>query len=408
VVTPIHAANNTLGGPAVFLGPYNWLNDLLHRGAFDLSKDELKQYSRKFFEITQDCDAHSDINDGECVQFRLDWKKQSRLYLGKCKETLLQLKFETSPCLHDEPVKAYDTTKGHKNTQGLTTKGKKYLGALLDRGMIIDTAHMSDASVDDTYQLIVDRLVRDHPACNGYSLLRPGHEDCDRFTAPAIISHAHFRGQARYGAEDFMPSEYDISNHHLAMLGRVGGVVGPFIAEDRIATPWDPALPKGQEPLTHDCAMSSKSFAYSFHFARQKTGGGVGMATDFTFIPATAPRFGKEACWAYHLARDPKKERKDYPDQYDLKAQQDGVLYDGYPPKKGVRVGNNVPLKAYELGQRVFDFNIDGLAHFGLVPDLLQDLKNLRMPNDDFEALFSSAEAYIQMWEKAQRAAHTP
>jgi hypothetical protein len=34
------------------------------------------------------------------------------------------------------------------------------------------------------------------------------------------------------------------------------------------------------------------------------------------------------------------------------------------------------------------------------VPDMLQDLKNLGMPADNLEALFSSAEAYLKMWEK--------
>ena len=48
-------------------------------------------------------------------------------------------------------------------------------------------------------------------------------------------------------------------------------------------------------------------------------------------------------------------------------------------------------------------FNLDGLAHFGLLPDMLQDLKNLGPSRDDFEALFSSAESYISMWEKVER-----
>jgi hypothetical protein len=50
--------------------------------------------------------------------------------------------------------------------------------------------------------------------------------------------------------------------------------------------------------------------------------------------------------------------------------------------------------------KRPFDFNLEGLANFGLVPDMLQDLKNLGMPADNLEALFSSAEAYLKMWEK--------
>jgi hypothetical protein len=64
---------------------------------------------------------------------------------------------------------------------------------------------------------------------------------------------------------------------------------------------------------------------------------------------------------------------------------------------------DGVPLRQYQLGDRKFDFNEDGLAHFGMVPDMLQDLKNLHLSREDFEALFSSAEGYLEMWEKAER-----
>ena len=60
------------------------------------------------------------------------------------------------------------------------------------------------------------------------------------------------------------------------------------------------------------------------------------------------------------------------------------------------------PLKPYHMDGRVFDFNRDGLAHYGLVPDMLQDLKNVEMPTRDFQALFQSAEAYLEMWEKVE------
>ena len=52
---------------------------------------------------------------------------------------------------------------------------------------------------------------------------------------------------------------------------------------------------------------------------------------------------------------------------------------------------------------RTYDFNVDGLAHFGLIPDMLQDLKNVGLSQGDFQSLFSSAESYIEMWEKTER-----
>lgn len=68
--------------------------------------------------------------------------------------------------------------------------------------------------------------------------------------------------------------------------------------------------------------------------------------------------------------------------------------------------GPNEPLRrsyAYN-GGRDFDFNIDGLAHYGMFPDLIQDLKNLGFTPGQLTPLFLASEQYIQMWEQAHRA----
>ena len=384
-VTPIHAADNLLGGAAVSFAPYNWLNDLLHRKKLDMTEDELDLDPARYFEVdTWKCDGPV----GECVQLHLKESQQNRLYIGRCLESFGRL----SPCLkQNEPWAPYHPEGGHRNKREFTRFGRQYIEALMDRGMIVDTAHMSDKSVEGVYSAIGGRLARDHPECSGD--LNSNTAECNEFAYPAIVSHAHFRAQARYGARDFMPSEYDIGNHNLKLMRRVGGVAGAFVAEDRIA---------GGNTLAfkNDCALSSKSFGYSLDFAQRALGRyGAGMATDFTLIPGAAPRFGPDACWAYHMAEDPGQEKKT--GYYDFDAQDKGVLYRGMAVKRGVKAGPNAPLIYYQMGKRKFDFNVDGLAHFGMVPDLLQDLKNLGAKLDP---LFSSAEGYIRMWEKAERA----
>ena len=37
---------------------------------------------------------------------------------------------------------------------------------------------------------------------------------------------------------------------------------------------------------------------------------------------------------------------------------------------------------------RDFDYNLDGLAHYGMLPDMLQDLKNVGFPPTEMAALF--------------------
>jgi len=64
--------------------------------------------------------------------------------------------------------------------------------------------------------------------------------------------------------------------------------------------------------------------------------------------------------------------------------------------------GPNEPMRrsyAYP-GGRDFDFNLDGLAHYGMLPDLIQDLKNQGLNPTQLRPLFLGTEEYIKMWEK--------
>ncbi len=68
--------------------------------------------------------------------------------------------------------------------------------------------------------------------------------------------------------------------------------------------------------------------------------------------------------------------------------------------------GPNEPLRrsfAYN-GGRDFDFNIDGLAHYGMFPDLIQDLKNQGFSPEHIRPLFMATEQYLKMWEQAEAA----
>ena len=54
------------------------------------------------------------------------------------------------------------------------------------------------------------------------------------------------------------------------------------------------------------------------------------------------------------------------------------------------------------VGNRVIDFNTEGMVHIGLLPELLQDARADAVSDDDIEPIFRSAEGYIRMWEKAE------
>ncbi|MCZ4080166.1 membrane dipeptidase [Rhodococcus sp. H36-A4] len=56
-------------------------------------------------------------------------------------------------------------------------------------------------------------------------------------------------------------------------------------------------------------------------------------------------------------------------------------------------------------GERVFDVNIDGAAHYGLIPDWIADTQLVAGADGDqfIEDLSHGAEAYLQMWERVAK-----
>jgi hypothetical protein len=54
------------------------------------------------------------------------------------------------------------------------------------------------------------------------------------------------------------------------------------------------------------------------------------------------------------------------------------------------------------MGEREVDFNNEGMIHIGLVAELVEDARQTGVADEDLDIVFKSAEAYIQMWERAQ------
>ena len=71
------------------------------------------------------------------------------------------------------------------------------------------------------------------------------------------------------------------------------------------------------------------------------------------------------------------------------------------------KFGGNAPIRRYKTGNRDWDFNTDGMAHYGLMPDFLQDLRNVGMSAGSLTPLMRSAEDYLKMWEKSLKSSGT-
>jgi hypothetical protein len=85
-----------------------------------------------------------------------------------------------------------------------------------------------------------------------------------------------------------------------------------------------------------------------------------------------------------------------------------GLAQQGLPPGANAPKVNypfksldgSVTLDRQHTGQRTFDYNNDGVAHYGLYADWTDEVRNLGGPQiaDD---LLNGPEAYLQMWERA-------
>jgi microsomal dipeptidase-like Zn-dependent dipeptidase len=375
-VAPVHAVDNEIGGPTILNAPYNWLNDFIANKAQQVRPRQLK--TAKFFEIQADDCAANHEPQGECVLFRLNPFPQLRLVISRPIFTL----FQRAPGFVIRTEASFNTGQlGQKNKKGLTSTGQDYIRALLRRGMIVDTAHMSDKSVNDTYAVLQTR---------------PGY--------PAVISHAHYRKEGLYKnpekeIADYLASEYDISDSNLEKVKNAGGVIGTFMHQARINPD---SIDTHISHITDDCGDSSKGFAFAYHYAQEHVPNGIGMATDMTFIPTVSPRFGDHPCEGYKSFRHGQTQHAYHSERDRPRDQKDPVLYFGISPIQ--KTNQHDPVTPYVMDCRTFDFNRDGLANFGLIPDMLQDLHNVEMPKHDLQALFGSAEAYLEMWERVERA----
>ncbi len=68
--------------------------------------------------------------------------------------------------------------------------------------------------------------------------------------------------------------------------------------------------------------------------------------------------------------------------------------------------GKNRPLIRSLAGERRdFDINLDGMAHYGMLPDFLQDVCNSGLTPQDLAPLFRSAYDYTEMWRVCEQRA---
>lgn len=306
---PIHLANNSFGGVALY-------GDKTAPGLFNTNNYYL---NKEFFSARGDWD----------LEFQLEYPEVAALAgLGNS----LRLLFGGQPTVlisEGEFEKlGYPVFQGHKNSRGLV---KSELLKLMKKGILIDLAHMSEASQDDALEL------------------------AQEYDYPVMNSHTGLRRDGEYAT-----SERDMKHSHAARMAKLGGVIG--LGTKAV----------GSQPVGNWVESYCEAF-------RVMGGRGVALGTDFNGFDTQIP-FSEKAI--------------DYPIRVPSQCSE---------RMNGPKLN---PLPKYQIGTRCYDFEKDGLAHYGMLPDFIQAIsQDSQLKITDIEQLFRTAEATIQMWEKVEAAA---
>jgi microsomal dipeptidase-like Zn-dependent dipeptidase len=229
---------------------------------------------------------------------------------------------------------ARDAAGNCRNTKGLTDEGKALVQAMMAKGMLVDMAHLSEKSVQDTYALA---------QANTYY--------------PLYISHGHFREVMN---PDLADDEKTTPATVVRYLRQTGGMFG-------LRTAHDETRAYTKSGVANDCHGSTRSLAQAYEFGRQGLKVPMAFGADFNgFIQQTRPRFGPHGACSATIEAEAKAQA--------ALQQQSG------PGRLGT------------------DFDEYGLAHVGLLPDLLNDLSRVGAHTEE---LANSAETFIRMWERA-------
>jgi microsomal dipeptidase-like Zn-dependent dipeptidase len=249
---------------------------------------------------------------------------------------------------------------GQCNARGLTPLGEKFVKLLMSRHMVIDIDHMSRNAENRTLE-IAENV--------------PGKY-------PIVASHTGFIDM-NIGAKRSEPQK---SIEKIQQIYRNGGLIGAITHQGTV----DEVTTFAPGQVVRDCSNSTKTWAQMYLYAVKQAGvPALAFGTDFNgFAGEPGPRFGSQPCG---------QDGKGAPQQPSTMVQ-----YPFVSPVTNSVLGRSV------VGQKTFDYNVDGLAHMGMLPDFIEDMRKIGVSDNDLRPLFNSAERYVSMWEKIESLAPFP
>jgi microsomal dipeptidase-like Zn-dependent dipeptidase len=249
------------------------------------------------------------------------------------------------------------------NKRGLTPLGEYMIRYMMAKGIVIDVDHMSNHALEHTLNI------------------------AEELGMPVIASHVQFYELNREaGRHERMRTR--------AQLERIrdgGGMIAAMLKDDKQDTDdvgGQHHLPYTSSPtgkvIADNCRHSSKTWAQMYQYAVDVMQGPVAMGSDFNGVAGhVGPRFGFDACGQNNIERSKQARAGNQ------------LAYPFVLPGFGT-------FSKQVTGLKTFDFNVDGLAHVGLLPDLVADLGKIGLTNAELDPLMRSAEGFVSVWERAE------
>ncbi len=247
-------------------------------------------------------------------------------------------------------IKGIQTDSSKNNVQGLTPLGQALVRRIIAKKMILDIAHLSTRSINDTYAIA---------AANSYY--------------PLFMSHTHFREMFRGKLVD----EKKMNAATVRLIKRTGGVVGIRTGNEKQNT-------YSRSGVANNCHGSSRSFAQSYALGALGYRVPMGFASDFNgFIDQMRPRYYNSAgVWGssaekWACGEDTNGEERE--------------------------VSRSIQGNRTTAGTNT-EFDFVGFGHIGHAKAVAADLNKLGV---DTAVLNGSAEAFLKMWDRIYAANRT-
>ena len=272
-----------------------------------------------------------------------------------------------------------EDAQGHANTLGLSKTGEWLIKKLIEKGFIIEVDHMSDKTFNSALDIIWEEKY------------------------PGVIA-SHTRILDMFQPEDEAWEQMDIPR--MIKIMQLGGIISPMLWEtlgehQRCVSDYLSYMIELSEDgvPTYGVLNNDDYQAYGGPYKVPTTWYNTNSNPSDDIILGIP--YGSDVNGACMLPNF-----DGYVGVYDTVNYDDGSFGALYP---GVynNIVDTVNFQRQVTGNRTFDINGDrGVAHYGLIPDLLKKLSS-RPDRVDLNATFHSAEAYIRMLERVENYSDT-